>query len=221
MFTGIVQSVGHIVSISSKGRDRQLRVDLGSLQAKTMQRGDSIAVNGACLTAVGFEGNTFIADVSVETLERTTLGKLIQGSRVNLETALTLSTRLGGHLVSGHVDGTAEVLERHSDARSERFTLLAPESLSHYIASKGSICVEGVSLTVNSIEKNIFSVNIVPHTLAMTNLGDCVPGAMVNLEIDVIARYLERLLSRDFDPDNTPAIGEAFLRQTGFIATGD
>ena len=221
MFTGIIQSVGHIVAISKMGRDRQLRVDLGSLDAKTMQPGDSIAVNGACLTAIGFEGNTFFADVSVETLELTTLGKLIQDSRVNLELAVTPSSRLGGHLVSGHVDGTAEILERRRDARSERFTLRAPESLSHYIASKGSICVQGVSLTVNSVDKNTFSVNIVPHTLAMTNLGDCAPGTMVNLEIDVIARYLERLLTRNFNPDSTPAISEAFLRQTGFIDTGD
>jgi riboflavin synthase len=221
VFTGIVQSVGRIVSISNMGRDRQLKVDLGSLDAKTMQPGDSIAVDGACLTAIGFDANTFIADVSVETLKMTTLGKLTPESRVNLEPALTPSSRLGGHLVSGHVDGTSEILERHHEARSEHFTIRAPESLCHYIASKGSVCVQGVSLTVNNVDKDTFSVNIVPHTLAMTNLGDCVPGTIVNLEIDVIARYLERLLNRDFNSDSTPAVSEAFLRQAGFIDTGD
>ncbi len=221
MFTGIIQSVGRVASVSKRGRDRQLAIDLGSLDVKTMGIGDSLAIDGVCLTAVGFEGNTFFADVSVETLKLTTLGKLTRGNKVNLELALTPASRLGGHLVSGHVDGIAEVLDRRPDARSEQFTFRAPESLSHYIATKGSVCLQGVSLTVNSVDKNIFSVNIVPHTLTMTNLDGCVPGTRVNLEIDVIARYLERLLTRDRDLENSPAISEAFLHKTGFIASGD
>ena len=159
-----------------------------------MQAGDSIAVNGVCLTAIELSGNVFTADLSLETLNLTTLGNLQQGDCVNIELALTPSSRLGGHLVSGHVDGVGRIVARQTDARSERFSIAAPEKLCRYIAAKGSICVEGISLTVNAIEANAFSVNIVPHTLAMTTLGDAVVGTEVNLEIDVIARYLERLL---------------------------
>lgn len=221
MFTGIVQSVGHIASISTHGGDRQLGIDLGSLEAVAVACGDSIAVNGVCLTAVAFDGNTFIVDVSTETLNLTTLGKLKEGGRVNLELALTPSARLGGHLVSGHVDATGEVVARHQDARSECFSVHVPGALSHYIAAKGSICVEGVSLTVNSIEEDVFSVSIVPHTLSVTTLGACQPGGRVNIEIDVIARYLERLLSRLSPATQSDAISEDFLRNTGFIATGN
>lgn len=146
MFTGIVQSVGHITSIATKGGDRQLGVHLGSLDIATIALGDSIAVNGVCLTAVKFADNTFLADVSVETLNLTTLGALQQGSRVNLELALMPTSRLGGHLVSGHVDARGEIIARHPDARSERFTVRVPTSLSRYIAAKGSVCVEGLAL---------------------------------------------------------------------------
>ena len=199
MFTGIVQSLGHITSIAHRCGDCQLGIDLSSLGDQKVARGDSIAVNGVCLTAVDFEGESFLADVSVETLAITTLGELKLGSRVNLELALTLGSRLGGHLVSGHIDGIGEVVSRCADARSERFTFRIPVSLSRYIAVKGSICVEGISLTVNTIEKDYFSVNIVPHTLQTTTLDKHVVGTRVNLEADIIARYLERLSSAQSD----------------------
>ena len=221
MFTGIIQSVGQITSITQKDRDKQLGVELGSLDVKAVALGDSIAVNGVCLTAVEFVGNSFLADVSVETLDLTTIGQLSSGSRVNLELALTPTSRLGGHLVSGHVDGVGEIVERHPDARSERFTVRAPAGLSRYIAAKGSICIEGISLTVNSVDDDCFSVNIVPHTLQMTNLGDCKAGSRVNLEIDVIARYLERLLSHDPQSVANSGISEAFLRESGVVGAGD
>ena len=211
MFTGIIQSVGQIAGSVDKGQDKQLTIDVGDLSMNDISQGDSIAVNGVCLTAVAFSGNTFAADVSVETLRLTTLGALQQGSKVNLELALTPSSRLGGHLVSGHVDGVGEVLDRRADARSERFTIRAPKQLMRYIAAKGSVCVQGISLTVNTTDTDTFSVNIVPHTLQMTNLGECRAGSQVNLEIDVIARYLERLLQGDgessgkFRPDRIAA----------------
>ena len=195
MFTGIVQSLGRITSIVHHNGDCQLGVDLGSLGSQKVARGDSIAVNGVCLTAIDFEGESFLADVSVETLAMTTLGVLKRGSQVNLELALTLRSRLGGHLVSGHIDGIGEVVSRRADARSERFTFHAPASLSRYITAKGSICIEGVSLTVNTVQEDNFSVNVVPHTLQTTNLDERAAGTRVNLEVDIIARYLARLSS--------------------------
>jgi len=168
--------------------------------------GDSIAVNGVCLTVVEVEGNRFAADVSVETLDHTTAGAWTSGTRVNLEQALTVDKRLGGHIVSGHVDGVGEVLERHGDARSERFRLRAPLALARYIASKGSIAVDGTSLTVNAVDGTDFELNIVPHTLAHTIIGGYRTGSRVNLEVDVIARYLERLLwdAREGHPGAPP-----------------
>jgi riboflavin synthase len=159
--------------------------------------GDSIAVNGVCLTAVVLDGPCFAADVSRETLSLTTLGELRTASRVNLEKALTLATPLGGHLVSGHVDGVGSVMEREEDARSVRFRIEAPAELARYIAPKGSICVDGTSLTVNAVDGRSFELNIVPHTLAQTITRDYVPGSRVNLEVDLVARYLERLVLGD------------------------
>jgi len=170
-------------------------VPIGDLAVSDIALGDSVAISGVCLTAVAFGTNSFKADVSAETLSVTTLGDLAAGDPLNLELALTPTTRLGGHMVSGHVDGVGQVIERYQDGRSERINIEAPAALSRYIAAKGSICVDGVSLTVNEVSGDRFGVNIIPHTVEQTNLGRCQPGVRVNLEIDVIARYLERLLS--------------------------
>ena len=194
MFTGIVQSVGRISALHSRGEDRRLVIDTAGLDLANAGLGDSIAVSGVCLTAVSLDDGRFAADVSNETLACTTLGSLAAGARVNLEKALTASTPLGGHLVSGHVDGVGEVLERGDDARSVRMRLRAPSTLSRYVARKGSICIDGVSLTVNEVDGDVFGINLVPHTLEHTTLGEFAAGRRVNLEVDLVARYLERLL---------------------------
>jgi riboflavin synthase len=217
MFTGIIQAVGSIALIERKGGDACLRINAGALDMSDVQLGDSIAVNGVCLTAIEHNANGFNADVSGETLKRTTLGNLSTGSRVNLEKALTPSSRLGGHLVSGHVDGVGEVVERSAEARSVRFRIRAPAALARYIAGKGSICLDGVSLTVNAVDGALFDINIVPHTLQSTTLGEVQPGCRVNLEVDLIARYLERLMLGERAADTTPAITPAFLAEHGFL----
>jgi riboflavin synthase len=195
MFTGIIQSVGALTSSELRGEDRRLRISAPGLDLTGTQPGDSIAVSGVCLTAVTLDGEGFAADVSTETLACTTLGGLEPGDRVNLEKALTPATPLGGHLVSGHVDGVGEVLERHDDARSVRMRFRVPDALARYLARKGSVCVDGVSLTVNEADGERFAVNLVPHTLEQTTLSDFAPGRPVNIEVDLVARYLERLLS--------------------------
>ncbi len=217
MFTGIIQAVGKIAAIEIQGIDARLRIDAAPLDMSDVRLGDSIAVNGVCLTVIEYSAHGFSVDVSAETLRLTTLGALGAGMRVNLEKALTLSSRLGGHLVSGHVDGVGEVLERHSEARCVRYRLQAPAALARYIASKGSICVDGVSLTVNSVGGAQFDLNIVPHTLLATTLGEARPGNRVNLEVDVIARYLERLLLGERAADAHAAITRAFLAEHGFL----
>ncbi len=194
MFTGIVQAVGKIEAIVSKGSDSSLEIACGKLPLEEVRVGDSIAVSGVCLTAVALTRTGFAADVSRETLTRTTLGEARVGTLVNLELAMTPKTRLGGHLVLGHVDGIGSVTACWEDGRSVRLRIKAPAELARYIAAKGSICVEGVSLTVNRVEGAEFEVNLVPHTLAETTLGMITVGARVNLEVDLIARYLERLL---------------------------
>jgi len=194
MFTGIVQATGTIAGIDSRGGDVRLRVRCPTLGLETVGLGDSIAVNGVCLTAVACDREGFEADVSRETLSLTTLGAMRPGSRVNLEKSLTLATPLGGHLVTGHVDGVGEVLSRTEEGRSVRFSLSLPHELARYVARKGSVCIDGVSLTVNGVEGRRFEVNIVPHTLEATSLDEWVPGRRVNLEVDIVARYLERLL---------------------------
>ncbi len=195
MFTGIIQSVGTIAAIENTGNDSRFIIDTGELKISDIALGDSVAISGVCLTAMAFTETTFSADVSAETLSVTTLGTLAVNDRVNLELALTPTTRLGGHMVSGHVDGVGEVVDRYQDGRSERIEIEAPAALSKYIAAKGSICVDGVSLTVNEVSGDRFGVNIIPHTIEHTNLGRCRASVRVNLEIDVIARYLERLLT--------------------------
>ena len=218
MFTGIIQSVGLIQRLEPRGGDVRLSIDTGKLPLDGVVLGDSIAVNGVCLTAVALTERGFAADVSRETLTLTTLGALKPGSRVNLEKALTLSTPLGGHLVSGHVDGVGTLLERHEDARSWRLRIQAPDELARYIAHKGSICVDGTSLTVNRVEGAVFELNIVPHTIQETIIGDYRPGTRVNLEVDLIARYLERLLLGEQAAEPAAAgISEAFLAEHGFL----
>lgn len=194
MFTGIIEAVGTVTALEQRGGDVRLAIDGGGLDLSGAAIGDSIAVNGCCLTVIRLAGAVFSADVSRESLGLTTLGTLERGSRVNLERALTLSRPLGGHLVTGHVDGIGTVESRADDGRSVRFRLRAPEALARYLARKGSICVDGVSLTVNEVDGACFGVNIVPHTMAATVFGAYRPGARVNLEVDIVARYLERLV---------------------------
>jgi riboflavin synthase len=195
VFTGIVQGVGRVADVEAIGGDLRLRIDAGPVSLAGVGIGDSIAVNGACLTAVELGGGGFAADVSRETLSLTTLGELAAGSPVNLENALRAGQALGGHYVSGHVDGVGQVLSRRDDARSVRIEFEVPPGLGRYVARKGSICIDGVSLTVNSASGTRFDVNLVPHTLEVTTLGRLAAGTRVNLEVDIIARYLERLLA--------------------------
>ncbi len=197
MFTGIIQAVGSIAALEPRGGDLRISINAGGLPMADVEPGDSIAVSGVCLTVIEKRGSGFQADVSSETLRLTTLGQLAVNDAVNLEKALTLATRLGGHLVSGHVDGLGVVTARAEDSRSARFTIQAPDVLARYIAVKGSICVDGVSLTVNAVAGAAFELNIVPHTLAETTLCDYRQGRQVNLEVDLVARYLERLLQGD------------------------
>lgn len=194
MFTGIIEAVGKIQRMEPIGGDMRLVIDTLTLDMSDVQLGDSIAVNGVCLTAVKFDQASFVADVSNETVSLTTLKNLKAGSPVNLEKALLPTTRLGGHLVSGHVDGVGTVVDIAEDARSVRYTVKVPEELKKYVAVKGSICIDGTSLTVNMVNDNCFEINIVPHTQEKTIIKNYKTGALVNLEVDLIARYLERLL---------------------------
>lgn len=219
MFTGIIQAIGRIERLDPKGVDFRILVEAtADFGMANVQIGDSIAVNGVCLTVTTKGERGFAADVSRETLDVTTLGKLTSGSRVNLEQALTLNTHLGGHLVSGHVDGIGHLVGRYPDGRSLRMQFEFPAELARYIAPKGSICVDGVSLTVNSVTNKHFELNIVPHTLAGTIIDQYREGCKVNLEVDLIARYLERLLQsgQGSTTNHNSKINEAFLAQHGF-----
>ncbi len=195
MFTGIVQDVGCVHAIEARTGDMRLTVAVDRLDLGRIAVGDSICVQGCCVTATVVQGKTFQADLSRETLALTTLGDLRAGSPVNLEPSLRAGDPLGGHLVSGHVDGVARVVARAGDARSLRLTIEAPTALARYIARKGSVAVDGVSLTVNEVDGATFGVNLIPHTLAVTTLDRLEAGARVNLEVDPIARYVERLVS--------------------------
>jgi len=218
MFTGIIQATGKIASIKDQGGDIRLGIHTGKLDLSDVALGDSIAVNGVCLTVVELPEDGFVADVSRETLSLTSLGNLTGGSPVNLEKALTLATRLGGHLVSGHVDGLGKVISRREDARSVQFIIEAPVALAKYIAYKGSITVDGVSLTVNGVNGARFELNIVPHTLRETIMETYREGSRVNLEVDLVARYLERLLLGDkaAQPEAKEVTRDQ-LRKAGFI----
>lgn len=215
MFTGIIESIGKIKNIQKKSLDAIFTIQVGELDMSDVAIGDSIACNGVCLTVIELGKDFYLADVSVETLNLTGLGKIAAGAKVNLEKALTPTTRLGGHLVSGHVDGIGEVMTIGKDARSIQFQIKAPQEIAHYIAKKGSICVDGVSLTVNEISQNIFSLNLVPHTLQETIASDYKVGTLVNLEVDLLARYLERLLTGQKTPSES-TITSDFLKQNGF-----
>lgn len=193
MFTGIVQAVGTIARSESRGGDTRLWIDTANMDLADVAIGDSICVSGVCLTAVAFDRAQFAADVSVETLSRTTLGALRPGDGVNLEKSLRLADRLGGHLVSGHVDGVGKVVAVTAEARSQRWQFELPPALARYVAAKGSICIDGVSLTVNEVAANRFGVNLIPHTIEVTTFRDKRVGAAVNIEVDLIARYVERL----------------------------
>lgn len=195
MFTGIVQDVGRIQSRESRGGDVRLVIAFATLDPARIQIGDSISVQGCCLTATEITGRTFAADVSRESLALTTLGELTAGARVNLEPSLRAGDPLGGHLVSGHVDGVAPVLALSGEARSQRLTIGLPGPLARYLAPKGSVAVDGVSLTINTVGDASFGVNIIPHTQEVTTLGSLSVGARVNLEVDQVARYLARLLA--------------------------
>lgn len=195
MFTGIIQSIGEVAAVEPRGGDLRLSIDAAGLDAARRQLGDSVAVAGVCLTVAGLTVRGFVADVSRETLEHTTIGRWRAGEPINLEPALRAGDALGGHLVSGHVDGRAELLERSGDARSQRLRFRVPTGLERYVARKGSVTLDGVSLTVNDVDGRDFGVNLIPHTLAVTTLGALQAGALLNLEIDIMARYVERLLA--------------------------
>lgn len=218
MFTGIIESIGSIQALTPKGGDVRVHVATGKLDLGDVKLGDSIAINGVCLTAVELPGDGFVADVSRETLDCTAFHQLKSGSRVNLEKALTPTTRLGGHLVSGHVDGVGEVVSREENARAVQFRIRAPKELAKYIAHKGSITVDGTSLTVNEVDGAEFELTIIPHTLGETIMDDYRPGRLVNLEVDLLARYLERLLLGDKAAVSSKGgISESFLAENGYL----
>ncbi|MBN1379750.1 MAG: riboflavin synthase [Gammaproteobacteria bacterium] len=197
MFTGIILDVGEIAELQPFGEDLRVYIKANKLSLADQKTGNSIAVNGVCLTLVEIKNGSFGVDISGETLSCTTLGKLQAGSRVNLEPALTPTTALGGHMVSGHVDGVGELISLKEEGRSIRFVFAAPADLARYIAPKGSITLDGVSLTVNNVNENQFDVNIIPHTMQETIFSDYVPGSKINLEVDIIARYVARLIQKD------------------------
>lgn len=211
MFTGIIKGKGTIAAMNRSGGDVRLTVSSPDLPWSDYEVGESIAVNGVCLTAVSLHGDGFDTDVSVETLDVTGLGSLGVGSTVNLEPAISLGERLGGHLVSGHVDCTGTVTSRAADARSVRLAIEIPREYARYVAKKGSVCIDGVSLTINEVSGNTFDVNIIPHTADVTILGDYEVGTVVNVEVDLLARYIERLLSKDED-----GISIEFLKAHGY-----
>ena len=218
MFTGIIEAVGEIAAMQPRGGDMRLRIRTGKLDLGDVQLGDSICTSGVCLTVTELPGDGYWCDVSNETLAFSTLGGLAVGSHVNLEKSLTPQSRLGGHIVSGHVDGVGEVVSFQEDGRSIRWVLRAPDNLARYIAQKGSICVDGTSLTVNAVHGAEFDLNIIPQTTQETIFGQYQAGTRVNLEVDVIARYLERLLQGEqaANPE-AGSITESLLAEHGFL----
>lgn len=217
MFTGIILAIGNVAAIEHRAGDCRIKINTGKLAMADVVLGDSIAVNGVCLTAVELGTHYFCADVSNETLNKTLINTLVVGAPVNLELALTPTTRMGGHIVSGHVDGVGEVLEKKADGRSFCFKIKAPNQLAKYIAQKGSICINGISLTVNEVSGATFSVNIVPHTLAETTLGTATTGTFVNLEVDMLARYMERLMQGEAAAVDHGGVTIDLLQKSGFL----
>lgn len=216
MFTGIVQQRGILVSLESMDGDARLMVDAPPVMAAQTAVGDSIAVSGVCLTVAELRDSRLHFDVSTETLSRTWFGGMEPGTRLNLEPALSASDPVGGHFVTGHVDGLGEVTRLDPDGRSHRLEIAAPESLARYIAAKGCITVDGVSLTVNEVNDARFTVNIVPHTWSVTSMQSYTVGTRVHLEVDLIARYLERLMGGRDEPAVEPDITTDFLSRQGF-----
>lgn len=216
MFTGIIAATGKVAALATKADGLRLHINSGKLELADVKLGDSIAVNGVCLTAVDLPGDGFWADVSTETLQRTSLSGLRVGSKVNLEKAMAVGDRFGGHMVSGHVDGIGKIVSREDEGRFVRFKVRAPEQLEKYIAEKGSITVDGTSLTVNGIDGSDFVLTIVPHTIQETVIGDYAVGSRVNLEVDLVARYLERLL-QCADEDELAGVTMDKLAQYGFV----
>jgi len=212
MFTGIIAALGKVVTVKTQGGDVRLEVASQKLKLNDVKLGDSIAVNGVCLTVVSMQSDCVYFDVSRETLDRTSIGIAKIGSEINLEKALAVGDRLGGHFVSGHVDGMGECIKRETSARSIIFQFRVPSNLERYIAEKGSICIDGVSLTVNEVSQDIFEVNVIPHTLEETIIKDYQVGTRVNLEVDLIARYLERLI-----PGEKSNVTQDKLLKHGFL----
>ena len=212
MFTGIIKAIGRVAKMEQQGGDLRLTITSADLPWKEFAVGESISVNGVCLTAVEFLGNGFVADVSAETTKVTALANLAEGSRVNLEPSVSLGERLGGHLVSGHIDCVGQIKTRETDARSVRLVIGIPAEYSRYIASKGSVCIDGASLTVNEVSDNTFGVNIIPHTADVTIIGDYRTGIEVNIEVDLLARYVERLLTSG----DESTITKEYLRAYGY-----
>ena len=204
MFTGIIEAVGRLAGREARGGDARLRIDVGTLPFADARLGESVAVNGVCLTVVAFDATHFEADASNETLALTTLGGLAEGAPINLERAMLPTDRLGGHLVSGHVDGVGRVAAVTDDGRAQRWRFAAPGPLLRYIAGKGSICVDGTSLTVNAVDGDGFEVALVPHTVANTAFAATRVGDPVNLEVDMIARYVERLMTTRLPSTEAP-----------------
>ncbi|EMC0409660.1 riboflavin synthase [Vibrio fluvialis] len=216
MFTGIVEAVGTLTAITPKGEDITISVDAGKLDMGDVKLGDSIATNGVCLTVVEFNSHSYSADLSLETLKKSGFVNYKVGDKVNLEKAMLPTTRFGGHIVSGHVDGVGEIVERNPVGRAIELWVAMPAELSKYVAEKGSITVDGISLTVNDLRKNAFKLTIVPHTTQETTIDHFQVGRKVNLEVDVLARYLERLLSGGRDEQPESRITMEFLQQNGF-----
>ncbi|MFC6052953.1 riboflavin synthase subunit alpha [Acinetobacter sp. Ac_877] len=218
MFTGIIESVGKVESLQSVGGDVRLRIQTG-LDMSDVHLGDSIATNGICLTVIDWGDNWYAADVSRESLNRTTLGQWKVGQRVNVEKAMLPTTRFGGHIVSGHVDAVGEITVVKADARSIYYEVTAPAEIARYLAEKGSVTVDGISLTINHLNGRVLSLNLIPHTAERTNIGTWQVGAKVNLEVDVLARYIERLLLGDkaAETKQQSKISMDFLAENGFL----
>ncbi|EMD1176095.1 riboflavin synthase [Vibrio harveyi] len=216
MFTGIVEAVGKLTAITPKGEDITVTVEVGKLDMSDVKLGDSIATNGVCLTVVDFGSNYYSADLSLETLNKTGFAAYQVGDKVNLEKAMLPTTRFGGHIVSGHVDGVGVIVERNQVGRAIEFWVEMPTEISKYVAEKGSITVDGISLTVNDLRKNGFKLTIVPHTSEETTIEQFQVGHKVNLEVDVLARYMERLLQGQKEESQESRITMDFLQQNGF-----
>ena len=217
MFTGIIESIGTLQAITPKGEDVSVTVNVGKLDMGDVKLGDSIATNGVCLTVVAMTKNSYTADLSLETLKRTGFVHYKAGDKVNLEKAMLPTTRFGGHIVSGHVDAVGEIIERHQTGRAVEFWIQLPQDLAKYVVEKGSITIDGISLTVNDLRKNAFKLTIVPHTASETTMDTFTVGKKVNLEVDLIARYLEKLVIGQKEEQPQSSVTMDLLAKSGFL----